>query len=72
MILTIDVGNTHTSVALFEQTELRHHWMLATVLHRTSDEYLVTLDRLLDVDRIERAALTGAIVGSVVPPLTST
>jgi type III pantothenate kinase len=72
MILAADIGNTHTSLALFEGTELRHHWMLATALHRTADEYLVALDHLLDVGSVRRGDVTGAIVASVVPPLTST
>ena len=52
MILAVDIGNTHTSVALFEHDELAHHWTLATVLHRTADEYLVTFDRLLALEPV--------------------
>jgi type III pantothenate kinase len=72
MIFTVDIGNTYTNLALFEQTELRHHWTLATVLHRTADEYLVALDHLLDVGGVKPGDAKGAIVASVVPPLTST
>jgi len=72
MILAADIGNTHTNLALFEAAELRHHWMLATALHRTADEYLVALDRLLDMGSVVRSQMKGAIVASVVPPLTST
>jgi type III pantothenate kinase len=72
MLLAVDIGNTHTNIALFEQRELRHHWVLATVLHRTADEYLVALDSLLKMAKVERGKATGAIVASVVPPLTST
>jgi len=72
MILAVDIGNTHTNLALFERTEIRHHWTLATVLHRTADEYLVALDHLLKAAKVARGAIRGAIVASVVPPLTAT
>jgi len=72
MLLAVDIGNTHTNLALFDQAEICHHWTLATVLHRTADEYLLTLDQLLDLGKVSREKLTGAILASVVPPLTST
>jgi len=72
MILAVDIGNTDTNLALFEQTEICHHWVLATVLHRTADEYHVLLDHLLSAANIEQHNVTGAIVASVVPPLTPT
>jgi len=72
MILAVDVGNTHTNLALFEQVEIRHHWVVATVFHRTADEYLVLLDQLLQAAAVRRENVAGAIIASVVPPLTST
>ncbi|MBM3334510.1 type III pantothenate kinase [Candidatus Sumerlaeota bacterium] len=71
MILAVDIGNTHTSIGLFDGNELRHHWILATALHRTADEYLVALDRLLEMESVGRGELNGSIVASVVPPVTS-
>ena len=71
MILTIDIGNTHTSAALFDGPDTPHHWTLATVLHRTADEYFVVVDRLLSVDGVDRSRIRGAIIASVVPPLTA-
>ena len=75
MLLAVDIGNTHINVALLEgdppSGEVRHHWTLATVLHRTADEYLVTLDRLLAMAGVDCGRLAGAVVASVVPPLTS-
>ncbi len=72
MILAIDIGNTHTNLAVFEGDTPRHEWTFATVLHRTADEYLVLLDHLLDKAAIARNLLSGAVVASVVPPLTAT
>jgi type III pantothenate kinase len=72
MILAVDIGNTHINVALFEGDAIRHSWVLTSVLRRTKDEYLVLLDRLLAIGPVERGAIAGAIIASVVPPLTGT
>ena len=72
MILAVDIGNTHTNLALFAGEALQRHWVLATALHRTTDEYLIVLERLLALGGVERAAIAGAVIASVVPPLTAT
>ena len=48
MLLTIDVGNTHTVLGLFEGATLRHHWRLRTDARRTADEYGLFMRELLD------------------------
>lgn len=47
MLLTIDVGNTHTVFGLFEGTEIIDHWRVATDARRTADEIAVVLRGLL-------------------------
>jgi len=47
MLLTIDVGNTHTVLGLFEGATLRHHWRLRTDVRRTADEYGLFMRELL-------------------------
>ena len=47
MLLTIDVGNTHTVLGLFEGATLRHHWRLRTDARRTADEYGLVMRELL-------------------------
>lgn len=38
MLLAIDVGNTHTVLGLFEGSEVRAHWRVATRKDYTPDE----------------------------------
>src|ERR687888_319292 len=38
MLLTIDVGNTHTVLGLFEGEEVIEHWRINTDARRTADE----------------------------------
>ena len=70
MLLTVDVGNTETTLGLYEGTELRAHWRITTDVPRTSDEIGVLLRGLLDGSGISVAAVTGAVIGSVVPRVT--
>ena len=70
MILVFDVGNTETTVGLFDASELRGHWRLTTDLARTSDELGLLLRGLLGVHGLAPLAVTGAAIGSVVPAVT--
>lgn len=47
MLLCIDVGNSHTTLGLFEGERLQHHWRVTTVERRTADEWFVLLRGLL-------------------------
>ena len=70
MLLTIDIGNTQTVVGVYSQGSLLHMWRLATNTDYTSDELRIKLHALLGAEDINRSSVTGAIVASVVPPLT--
>lgn len=72
MILAIDVGNTETTAALFEQDLIRGHWRVTTNLPRTADEYSLLLRALLHADGMTPSAVTGSAICSVVPPVTET
>src|SRR5258706_2111137 len=72
MLLAIDVGNTNMVIGVFEQKTLIQSWRLQTLRERTSDELGLLLEGLFAHSAIDRARVTGIIVGSVVPPLTST
>ena len=71
MILVFDVGNTETTVGLFEGDVIRAHWRISTDAVRTPDELGVLLLALLRGQRIEPERLVGAAIGSVVPPFTA-
>jgi type III pantothenate kinase len=70
MILVFDVGNTETTVGLFDGDALAAHWRLTTGVTRTPDEYAVLLHSLLHLRGVDRAGVTGGAIGSVVPPVT--
>ena len=38
MLLTIDVGNTHTVLGLFDGEDIVEHWRISTDARRTADE----------------------------------
>lgn len=69
-LLTIDVGNTNAVFGVFAGDTLVGSWRLATASERTADEYAAMLLPLFTHAGIGREAFTGAIIASVVPPLT--
>ena len=60
MILVFDIGNTETTVGVFEGDALRAHWRLTTAVDRTPDELGLLLHELLRA-RALRAAFAGLI-----------
>jgi type III pantothenate kinase len=70
MILVFDVGNTETTVGLFDRETLRAHWRVTTDVNRTPDEIALLIRALLAADNIERSSVHRAAIGSVVPALT--
>ena len=71
MLLTFDVGNTETTLGLYDGAELRAHWRIMTEVARTPDEFGVLLRGLLAGAEIALREVTGVAIGSVVPPVTS-
>lgn len=69
MLLVVDVGNTNTSLGVYEDAELIKHWRLTTVRVRTVDEYGVYARNLFEFAGIDFKSITGVAVASVVPPL---
>ena len=71
MLLAVDVGNTQTAAGVFSGQELAGDWRFATDARRTGDEIAVLLDGLLRVDGFSREAVSGLVVASVVPRLST-
>ena len=67
MLLAIDAGNTNVVFALIEDRTIRARWRIATDPRRTADEYAVWLSQLLALEGIERRAISGVIIATVVP-----
>jgi type III pantothenate kinase len=77
MLLTIDVGNSNTVLALFRpesegSSEVAAHWRITTHKTQTADEYGVLFLSLFDMQSIKANEVTGIIIASVVPPVDST
>jgi type III pantothenate kinase len=72
MLLTIDVGNTNTVLGVFRNAELVANWRLTTAREQTVDEYGVLTRNLFSLAGLDRDAITGVIVSSVVPPVNRT
>ncbi|MYV97905.1 type III pantothenate kinase [Streptomyces sp. SID3343] len=68
MLLTIDVGNSHTVLGLFDGDEIVEHWRISTEARRTADELAVVLAGLLGRHQLIGAnAIDGIAICSTVP-----
>lgn len=72
MLLTMDVGNTNTVLGVFRGTELIANWRLTTARAQTVDEYGVLTRNLFTLAGLDRDAISGVIISSVVPPVNWT
>lgn len=71
MLLAVNVGNKTVSFAIFDESagEPAAKFRIASDVHKTSDEYAVTVKQLLDFSGIDLLSVDGVIMASVVPPL---
>ncbi|WP_414899665.1 type III pantothenate kinase [Sphingomonas flavalba] len=67
MLLAIDAGNTNIVFALFDGDDIRARWRIAADARRTADEYAVWLHQLLLLEGLDRDAITGVAIATVVP-----
>ena len=72
MLLVIDVGNTNTSLGVYDGAELIRHWRLTTARDRTVDEYGVHARNLFQLAGIDSKTIDAVAIASVVPPLNFT
>jgi type III pantothenate kinase len=71
MILVFDVGNTETTIGLFNGEVLRGHWRIITGIARTGDEYGVLIRSMLAAQEFDPSQIDGVAIGSVVPAVTA-
>jgi type III pantothenate kinase len=71
MLLAIDIGNTNTSLGVFDGRALKASWRLQTIRERTSDELGLLVDGLFSQRHIDHSRVLGVAISSVVPPLTA-
>src|SRR6266581_3250153 len=70
MLLTLDIGNTETTVGLFAGDRLEGHWRLHTTPQRTPDEWAAALTAHLIQAGHSTQEVGAAIVASVAPQVT--
>src|ERR671937_2737101 len=60
-LLAIDVGNTQTLFGLFEGSELRRNWRLATDRRRSGDELGALYGSFLDFSEVDGVAMASTV-----------
>ncbi len=72
MVLITDIGNTTTTIALYDEGgRLTVRSTLSTDAHATMDQYAIQLFSMSQLYRMDRQRITGGIIASVVPPVTA-
>lgn len=71
MILAIDVGNTNIVLGCIDDGDIRSIVRIQTNPGETAAEYAIKLKQILEIYDISPRAFEGAIISSVVPPLTN-
>jgi len=71
MILTIDVGNTHTIIGAYKNEKLVFTSRISTDRQKTQDEYAVAIRSVLSLYDADAQNIEGAIISSVVPQVSN-
>ncbi len=69
MVLAIDVGNSNITLGGFTGDELSFVARIATDTSATEDDYAARILSVLELYKIDKALIRGAIIASVVPEL---
>ena len=72
LLLVIDVGNTNIVFGIYNGSELRYDWRIATDKDRTSDEYGLLFEQIFKYNGINISDIKDVVISSVVPPLMHT
>jgi type III pantothenate kinase len=70
MLIAIDVGNTQTTLGLFEGDKLEHMWRISSHSTRSTDELHVLLRGLFDMGGVPHERIEGIALATVVPSAT--
>ena len=71
MILAIDTGNTHTVIGCMEMNgEIEHIMRIESNPYKTEYEYAANMKLILELNSVDLQKIEGAVISSVVPPLT--
>ena len=72
MLLAIDIGNTNTTLGLFEGDALGSRWRIRSIHDKMPDEYGILLVELFRHRGHQLEEVTAVAIASVVPSLTRT
>ena len=72
MILVVDIGNSNVVIGGVEGKKILFEARLRTDSTKTSDEYCIDLNSVLDIYNVDNACIEGAIIASVVPQVLNT
>ncbi len=70
MIFAIDMGNSNIKMGIVDGLDNIMEERVTTAYEKTSLEYASDMIAMMNLHNIERTEITGAILSSVVPPLT--
>lgn len=71
MLLAIDIGNTNVVIGCLDrENRTTALFRMVTDLKKTEDEYAAGMKAILDHNGVDAAGFEGAIICSVVPPMT--
>ena len=71
MILALDVGNTNIVIGCIEDGKIISDGRMSTDHTKTADEYAIQFKMILEMNQMDLAKVEGAIISSVVPPITN-
>lgn len=71
MLLALDIGNTNTTIGVFDDDQLVFNFRLTTRIGQTMDEYGIFVRNLIYLAELDLNEISDMIVASVVPPLDS-
>lgn len=71
MLFTADIGNTNIVLTIFNTDKVVFESRLCTSPHQMADQYALTILDLFRLYGVNPGEITGAIISSVVPPVTA-
>lgn len=71
MILAVDIGNSNIVIGCIDDNKIFFEENIETSIRKTKLEYAIILKTLFELNDISPGDVDGAIISSVVPPLTN-
>ncbi len=71
VLLAVEIGNTNVHCGLWHQNKWLTSWRARTVPDKMPDEYAVLLRNFFESEDLTYRMISGVVIGSVVPRLTT-